>query len=172
MFYILYIHLISKRKRPDQTARMRRLIWGFAVHIQLTLIISKSKGLSEILRDIHISTYQIYRNEEKITTPLHEWICSLTPEIRDILKILWKRREIAPKNIVEKRRNCSSFPQYLVTLLDSHVKTGTRFSLRGKRFSEISEVDITRVVCMYPPYGFPGTVKIVLCYSWYARVQR
>ena len=34
--------------------------------IQSTLVIWKSKGLSEILRDIRISTYQIYRIEEKI----------------------------------------------------------------------------------------------------------
>ena len=33
--------------------------------LQSTLVISKSKGLSEILRDIRISTYQICRIEEK-----------------------------------------------------------------------------------------------------------
>ena len=33
--------------------------------VQSTLIISKSKGLSEILRDIRISTYQICRIVEK-----------------------------------------------------------------------------------------------------------
>ena len=40
-----------------------------------------SKGLSEILRDIGISTCQISRIEEKInrTTTLHKWICNLTP---------------------------------------------------------------------------------------------
>ena len=26
----------------------------------------------------------------------NKWICNLTPEVRDILKILWKRGEIAP----------------------------------------------------------------------------
>ena len=35
-------------------------------HIQSTLVISKSKGLSEILRDIRTSTYQICRIEEKL----------------------------------------------------------------------------------------------------------
>ena len=35
-------------------------------HIQLTLVISNSKGLSEILRDIRTSTYQICGIEEKI----------------------------------------------------------------------------------------------------------
>ena len=63
-----------------------------------TLVVSKSKGLSEILRYIRISTYQIYRIEEKInpTTTFHKLICNLTPEVQDILKILWKREEIAP----------------------------------------------------------------------------
>ena len=34
--------------------------------VQSTLFISKSKGLSEILRDIRTSTYQICKHEEKI----------------------------------------------------------------------------------------------------------
>ena len=33
-------------------------------YIQSTLVISKSKGLSETLRDIRISTYQMCRTEE------------------------------------------------------------------------------------------------------------
>ena len=36
------------------------------LHVQSTLIISNSKGLSKILRDIHTSTYQICRVQEKI----------------------------------------------------------------------------------------------------------
>ena len=36
------------------------------VHIQSTLVISNSKGLSEILRDVRSSTYQVCRIEEKI----------------------------------------------------------------------------------------------------------
>ena len=36
------------------------------LEIQSTPVISKSKGLSEILRDIRTSTYQIFRIEEKI----------------------------------------------------------------------------------------------------------
>ena len=81
--------------------------------IQSTLVISNSKGLSEILRDIRTSTYQICRNEEKIkqTSTFNKCICNLTPEVRYILKILWKRGAIAP-----------SFPQYFVNLLlDFHV---------------------------------------------------
>ena len=46
--------------------------------IQSTLVISNSKGLSEILRDIRTSTYQIWRIEEKIirTTTYNKFICS------------------------------------------------------------------------------------------------
>ena len=50
--------------------------------IQSTLVISKSKGFSEILRD-QINTF-------------HKRICNLTPENLSILKILWKRGEISP----------------------------------------------------------------------------
>ena len=52
----------------------------------------------------------------------------MTPEYRDILKILWKRGEIAPK---EQFLLFSTIFCYL--LLDFHVKTGTIFSLRDKR---------------------------------------
>ena len=63
--------------------------------IQSTLIISNSKGLSETLRDIRTSTYQIFRIEEKIngTTTFNKFICNWTLNVRDISKILWKRGE-------------------------------------------------------------------------------
>ena len=63
-----------------------------------TLVISNSKELSEILRDIRTSTYQICRIEEKIirTTIFNKYICNWTLEVEDILKILWKRGEIDP----------------------------------------------------------------------------
>ena len=66
--------------------------------IQSTLVISNSKGLSEILRDIRTSTYQICRIEKKLIrlTTFNKYMCNWTLEVRDILKILWKRREIAP----------------------------------------------------------------------------
>ena len=68
------------------------------IHVQSTLVISNSKGLCEILRDIHTSTYQICRIEEKIiqTTTFNKYMCDWTLEVRDILKIFWKRGEIAP----------------------------------------------------------------------------
>ena len=63
----------------------------------MTLIISNSKGLSEILQDFRTSTYQSCRIEEKIIqTTTFNIICNWTVEVRDILKILWKRGEIAP----------------------------------------------------------------------------
>ena len=67
-------------------------------YIQSTLVISNSKGLSEILRDIRSSTYQVCRIEEKIIwlTTFNKLIGNWTFEVRDILKILWKRGEIAP----------------------------------------------------------------------------
>ena len=36
---------------------------------------------------------------------------------------------------------------FFYQLSDSHVKAGTRFSLRDKQLFEISEVEITRVNC-------------------------
>ena len=69
--------------------------WDFIrfIIIQSTLVITNSKGLSEILRDIRTSTYQICRIYEKMnrTAAFNKYICNLTPEVRDILKILWKR---------------------------------------------------------------------------------
>ena len=71
----------------------------FAVYIiQSALVISNFKALSEILRDIRTSTYQICRIEEKIfrLTTFNKYTCNWTLEVRDIVKILWKRGEIAP----------------------------------------------------------------------------
>ena len=59
---------------------------------------------------------------------------------------MWKRGEIAPS---------SSFPHYFVLLSEFHVKTGTRFSLRDKRYFEISEFEITRFENMFN-FGFVG----------------
>ena len=114
------------------------------VYIQSTLVISNSKGLSEILRDIRTSTYQVCRIEEKLirTTTFNKYMCNWTLEVRDILKILWKRGEIAPKE------------QFLLfSIIFSHVVRfsslgRTRFSLRDKRLFDISEVGIARVNCI------------------------
>ena len=60
-----------------------------------------------------------------------------------MLKILWKRREIAPQ---EQFLLLSTTFSYL--MLDFYVKTRIRFSLRDKRLFEITEVEITRVDCI------------------------
>ena len=78
------------------------------------------------------------------TTTFHKWLFHLTPEGRHILKILWKWGEIAPR---EQFLLFSTIFCYL--LLDFHIKTGTRFSLRDKLLLETSEVEITRVNCMF-----------------------
>ena len=61
-----------------------------------------------------------------------------------MLKILWKRGEIAPD---EQFLLLSTIFCYL--MLDLYVKKGIRFSLRDKRLFEITKVEITRVDCIY-----------------------
>ena len=85
----IWLKILSLRKRS---------ILPHIFNLQLTFVISNSKGLSEIFRDIRTSTYQIYRMEEKNirTTTINKYICDWILEVRDKLKILWKRGEIAP----------------------------------------------------------------------------
>ena len=54
--------------------------------VQSTLVISKSKGPSDILRDIRTSTYQMCRTEENTnrTTKFHKRTCNLTPLVENI----------------------------------------------------------------------------------------
>ena len=66
-----------------------------------------------------------------------------------MLKILWKRGEIAPE---EQFLLLSTIFCYL--LLDFYVKTGIRVSLRDKRLFVIIEVEITRVACIHYPYTY------------------
>ena len=67
-------------------------------NIQLTLVISKSKGPSETLRHIRTLTYQICRIEENTneTTKFHKLTCNLTPLVKKSVG-----------SIVENGRNCS-----------------------------------------------------------------
>ena len=69
-----------------------------------------------------------------------------------MLKILWKRGEIAPE---EQFLLLSTIFYYLI--LDFYVKTRIRFSLRDKRFFEISEVEVTRVDCTM--YKKPSSIN-------------
>ena len=61
-----------------------------------------------------------------------------------MLKILWKRGEIAPQ---EQFLLFSTI--FCNLILDFYAKTRTRFSLRDKRLFEITEVEITRVNCKW-----------------------
>ena len=61
-----------------------------------------------------------------------------------MLKILWKRGEIAPD---EQFLLLSTIFCYL--MLGFYVTRGIRFSLRDKRLFEITEVEITRADCIY-----------------------
>ena len=51
-----------------------------------TFVISNSKGLTEILRDIRTSTYQSLESEEnnKLNNHIYKCMCNLTPEVRNI----------------------------------------------------------------------------------------
>ena len=59
-----------------------------------------------------------------------------------MLKILWKRREIAPE---EQFLLLSTIFSY--QMLDFYVRTRIRFSLRDRRLFEITDVEITSVDC-------------------------
>ena len=62
-----------------------------------------------------------------------------------MLKILWKRGEIAPAP-EEQFLLLSTICFYL--MLDFYVKTRIRFSFRDNRLFEISEFEITGVYCI------------------------
>ena len=55
----------------------------FQPELQSILVISNFKGLSEILRDIRTSTYQICRIEEKLIrlTTFNKYMCNWTLEL-------------------------------------------------------------------------------------------
>ena len=71
-----------------------------------------------------------------------------------MLKILWKRGEIAPE---EQFFLLSTIFCYL--MLDIYVKTGIRISLRDKRLFQITEVEIMRVDCNYLFFSHQGNRK-------------
>ena len=78
-----------------------------------------------------------------------------------MLEILWKRGEIAPE---EQFLLLSTIFSYLV--LDFYVKTRIRFSLRDKRLFEITEVEITRVDCIYNPEQAAVSVSLAIKMVW------
>ena len=104
--------------------------FSFIMYFYSRLSLSRSPTDSlKCFENIRTSTYQICSFEGKKNKIEHiiSQICNFTPVVREILKILLKRVEIAPE--------------------DFHVKTGTRFSLPDTRLFEISHVEITRVDC-------------------------
>ena len=111
--------------------------------IQSTPVISKSKGPSETVRHIRTSTYQICRRIEENTnqtTKSHKWTCNLISLVRNIC---WKYCGKGEKLLLFSTIFC-----YLK--LEFFVITRIRFSLRDKRYFEITEVEITitRVDCI------------------------
>ena len=61
-----------------------------------------------------------------------------------MLKILWKRGEIAPQE-----QFLLLFTIFSYLMLDFYVKTRIGFSLQDKRLFEITEVEITGVHCIF-----------------------
>ena len=115
------------------------------VTVQSALVISNSKGLFkhfEISVARYIRVAELRKTTDRTKT-FNKWICNLPPEVTDILKILWKRGEIAPAP-EEQFLLFSTIFCYL--LLDFYVKTGTKFSLRDKRLFEITRVNC---ICDY-----------------------
>ena len=82
-------------------------------------------------------------SEKKIEWPyfIHEFVIWLPK-----LEIYWKYCGKEEKLLL--RAISPLFHNICCMLLNFHVKTGTRFSLRDKRLFEISEVEITRVDCI------------------------
>ena len=77
-----------------------------------------------------------------------------------MLKILWKRGEIAPE---EQFLLLSTIFSYLI--LDFYVKTRIRFSLRDKGLFEITEVEIRRVDCTCNSVKISIQITAVMSFS-------
>ena len=78
-----------------------------------------------------------------------------------MLRILWKRGEIAPE---EQFLPLSTIFSYL--MLDFYVKTRIRFALRDKRLLEITEVEIKRVDCNKKKHkGVPVHLKLFVFFQ-------
>ena len=100
--------------------RVQKKVYREKYEILSTLVISNSKGLSEILRDSRTSTYQICRIEEKLIqlTTFNKYMCNWTLEVIRYIE-----------NIVEKRRNCSSGA---ISPLFHNILHVIRFSYLGR----------------------------------------
>ena len=106
-FLVLIFSLVVHCQMSRMSGSFLTIWWSCCSwsDIQSTLVISNSKGLSEILRGIRTSTYQICRIEENIigTTTFNKFICNLK------LEVYWKYCGKEEKLLLG--RNFSSFPQ-------------------------------------------------------------
>ena len=107
-------------------------LWSVYSRLSLSQILRDSLKNFEISILRHIRFFRIQEKLIRLTT-FNKYMCNLTLEVRDILKILLKQFLLF-----------STIFFYM--LLDFHV--GTRFSLRDKRLFEISEVEIAGVNCI------------------------
>ena len=63
--------------------------------------------------------------------------------------------------------NFSSYPHFCYLMSDFYIKTRIWFSLRDKRLFEITEVEITRVDCIFKNKNFPVQRQcVVLVELW------
>ena len=105
------------------------------INVRSTLIISEVQGTLSNTSWYPYSDISDLQNWRKMnrTTTFHKWVCNLTPEVKDIMKILWKRGgAISPH-----------FHNILLPVVRFPCLTGTRFSLRDKQLFEIREIEIT-----------------------------
>ena len=125
-------HQFLPRREPNYITIMyimnTQVAWQYS-RLSLARIPRNSLTHFEISVSRNIRIAEVRKTINRTIT-FNKWICNLIPEVRDILKILWKRGEIAPRIL------CYLF-------FDFHVKIGTRISLRDKPLFEISEVEIT-----------------------------
>ena len=111
--------------------------------------LSLSRNPKDCLKHFEISVLRHIRFAElrKIinpTTTFNRMNLKFDSQVRDLLKILRERGEIAPK---EQFLLFSTI--FCCLLVDLCVKIGTRFLPRDKRLFEICELEIPRVDCIY-----------------------
>ena len=89
--YVMSIHVVQLLFAA--LAGLYSVVVVFHRFIQSTIVISKSKGPSEVLRDIRITTYQICRIAEKITTDSYNNCSEFIDQVhRPILR--WTKLQI------------------------------------------------------------------------------
>ena len=102
------LHLLDALLQCKTYCSMFRVI-----SVQSALVISNSKGLSEIHQDTRTLTYQICRIEKNLTTECPIFICNLTPlhKIYIYLNYCGKGEKLLLKS------NFSSYPQYFLPVV-------------------------------------------------------